>query len=200
MSIKRFSNASAMGTGGKSHKLWDQTTFQSGMFALATVSLTSTASTITFSGIPSTYTHLQLRAILRDTAAQSGSQDQIWFNNDTSNLYNDHQLYGTGSATGAAGATGSRAAIFGIDRIPAANDTASVFGAFIIDVLDYANTNKYKTIRSLTGYDANGSGQAKLASGLYMSTNAINRIDLTPQSGGSFAINSSFALYGIKSA
>jgi len=166
--------------------------------SIATTTLSSNTSTITFSSIPSTYTHLQLRAILRDTSAANGSQDQIWFNNDTTNLYNDHQLYGTGSATGASGATGSRAAIYGIDRISSGNDTASVFGAFIIDILDYANTNKYKTVRSLAGYDANGSGQAKLASGLYMSTNAINRIDMTCQSGSPFATYSSFALYGIK--
>jgi hypothetical protein len=65
--------------------------------------------------------------------------------------------------------------------------------------LDYTNTNKNKTARSLWGYDANGSGYVGLYSGLWRNTSAINRIDYVPAS-GTFPQYSSFALYGIKGA
>jgi hypothetical protein len=72
---------------------------------------------------------------------------------------------------------------------------ASIFGAGIVDILDYANTNKYKTLRALAGVDFNGSGRVGLTSGLWQSTSAINAITLE---GSSFVQYSSFALYGIK--
>ena len=68
--------------------------------------------------------------------------------------------------------------------------------AFVLDILDYQNTNKYKTTRSLEGWDANGSGVISLISGLWMGTSAVNIITL---SGGNLtATDGSIALYGIK--
>ncbi|NCU72421.1 MAG: hypothetical protein EBY66_05360 [Candidatus Fonsibacter lacus] len=78
--------------------------------------------------------------------------------------------------------------------------SASVFGTTVVDILDYANTNKYKTFRSLMGIDNNGSGSIRLRSGLWMSTSAITAIKMTPSTSGSFQQYSSFALYGIASA
>ena len=78
------------------------------------------------------------------------------------------------------------------------NSSASTFGTFIVDILDYKDTNKYKTIRGLAGTDNNGSGSVYFSSGLWMSTSAITRIDLAPNAGTLFNQNSSFALYGIK--
>ena len=74
-------------------------------------------------------------------------------------------------------------------------DIDFIFGTFIVDILDYANTNKYKTMRALDGFDANGSGYAVLWSGNWRSTSAVSTITIT---GGTFAQYSSFALYGIK--
>jgi hypothetical protein len=65
--------------------------------------------------------------------------------------------------------------------------------------LDYTNTNKNKVYRTLGGFDANGSGEQGLFSGLWMSTSAITSIDLITNS-GSWTSSSSFALYGIKGA
>jgi hypothetical protein len=70
-----------------------------------------------------------------------------------------------------------------------------MFGALVIDILDYTNTNKNTTIRSLGGYDANGSGYLQLESMLWNNTAAINQIVLGT---GGWAQYSSFALYGIK--
>jgi hypothetical protein len=66
-----------------------------------------------------------------------------------------------------------------------------------MDILDYANTNKYKTTRTLIGRDRNGAGIMLFHSGLYQSTNAITSLKFFPST-GNFAQYTQFALYGIK--
>jgi hypothetical protein len=155
------------------------------------------ASSITFSSIPSTYTHLQLRMLARCAGGTSGGTfAQLNFNSDTGSNYAYHLLQGNGSSTAAFGTGNQTIAIS--ERFPLASDgSSSVFGTSIVDILDYVNTSKYKTVRSLGGFDANGSGFVNLDSDLWMNTSAINRIDLTMY-GGNFAQYSSFALYGVK--
>lgn len=148
------------------------------------------AASVTFSSIPSTYTHLQIRALARYTSA-GNTQYPIRFNSDSGANYSDHNLRGNGTSA-TAGADISQSSIF-VDRIPSTSETASVFGGLIVDVLDYANTNKYKTIRTFGGYDNNGSGTISLCSGLWQSTSAINTILFNL----GVAQYSSFALYGI---
>ena len=75
--------------------------------------------------------------------------------------------------------------------------SASVMSAHLIDILDYANTNKNKVYRTLGGFDANSSGEQGLFSGLWMSTLAITTIDLIAGA-GNWTTDSRFALYGIK--
>ena len=67
------------------------------------------------------------------------------------------------------------------------------------DILDYSLTNKYKTVRTLSGYDSNGSGQIRLYSGMLSSTtDAITTLRIQDQSGSGYAQYSHFALYGVK--
>ena len=87
----------------------------------------------------------------------------------------------------------------GLGFDPQASATANAFGVTIIDILDYANTNKYKTFRSLVGSDTNDTnGAVGLASGSWRSTSAITSITLSNNVSGNLAQYSSFALYGIK--
>jgi hypothetical protein len=158
------------------------------------------AATASFTSIPSTYKHLQIRAFLKSTySAGSGTHD-LWlrFNSDTGSNYAYHVLYGDGaSAVALAGA--SQTKIVMPNSIPRQPDT-SVFGGYVIDILDYANTSKNKTVRTLTGANNNSTATAyriALDSGLWTSTSAITQIDFLPES-DSFAQYSSFALYGIK--
>lgn len=169
--------------------------------SIATVTVGSGGSaSISFTSIPATYTHLQIRAIIRGTASATNVDSIIRFNNDSTigNYYYYHQLYGDGSSATSNNANSDTTATL-YSFAPAANATASVFGGSVLDILDYSNTNKYKTTRSLHGYDNNGNGFIILRSGLWMQTSAINRIDLTPSS-NNFAQYSQFALYGIKGA
>lgn len=150
------------------------------------------SSTITFSSIPGTYKHLQLRALARSgTTGESGA---ITFNGDTAANYTRHYLYGNG-ATAASGA-GTSANNIDIIYINSSATTANVFATNILDVLDYADTNKYKTVRLLAGADYNGSGNVGLYSGFWRSTSAITSITISPSS--SVAQYSVFELYGIR--
>jgi hypothetical protein len=86
-----------------------------------------------------------------------------------------------------------------IQRVASDNLSANIFSGFVIDILDYANTNKYKTIRYLSGYDANGSGRVGLGSGSWRSTSAVTSITLQGlEYSSNYKQYSSFALYGIK--
>jgi hypothetical protein len=164
--------------------------------ATVTVGVGGTSS-ITFSSIPSTFQHLQIRGIARSDRASSGSYIKIQFNSDTANNYANHGLFGSGSSAGAYAVTTTDHA--GEAYITAASDTASAFGASIWDVLDYANVSKNKTVRALTGADVNGTnGQFRFSSGVWMSTSGITSVTLVDGNGANFIANTSFALYGIK--
>jgi hypothetical protein len=165
--------------------------------SIATVTVGSGgASSITFSSIPSTYTHLQLRGISRGGYAESDDTIYATFNGDTAANYSFHNLLGNNSAGANAGTSQSN---IQIARIAEASLTSNDFATAVIDILDYTNTNKYKTTRSLSGWDGNGSGDIRLISGNWRSTSAITSITLTPGS-GSFLQYTQFALYGIKGA
>jgi hypothetical protein len=147
-------------------------------------------STITFSSIPSTYQHLQLRAFTANASSITGIKAR--FNSDTGTNYIYHLLYGTG-ATAAASASGSTSSLQ-----PGFTSSTTAPSVFIMDILDYANTNKYKTTRSLDGGDANGSGDVVLYSGLWLNTAAVSTITLFLQDSSNFAQYTNYALYGIK--
>jgi len=156
------------------------------------------SSSITFSSIPSTYQHLQIRGIVRnDASGTGGAEATLRFNGSTSNYVTLHQLYGSGSAAGASADLTQPSVSYPIYN-PKSGETANTFSGFVMDVLDYANTNKNKTVRTLSGWDANGSGFVILRSNLWMDTTAISSITIGMESTYKLAQYSSFALYGIK--
>lgn len=150
------------------------------------------SSSITFSSIPATYKHLQLRHLARNSGNNISARTT--FNSDSSSVYTIHELYGDGSSAFAAAQTGIAYYPTGL---VGPNSSSGVFGVSVTDILDYADTNKFKTARTLTGYDGNGSGYVELTSGVWRSTSAITSITIVPNA-GSFVQYSHFALYGIK--
>jgi hypothetical protein len=156
---------------------------------------TNGITSVTFNSIPSTFTHLQLRCISK--SPNGGPALVIQYNGDTTVNYKSHYLEGSGtSAYSGVGGTNTYGYI-GYPTPGPAN--SSMFAATVVDILDYANTNKYKTTKSLTGYDTNNTvnGYVDVFSNLWMSTSAITSITLSIQN-EPFVINSQFALYGIK--
>lgn len=153
------------------------------------------ASSVSFTNIPGTYSHLQIRGIFRATS--SGTTPLIRLNSDTGSNYAWHRLQGNGTAASAQGYSSQTNVQFLASLgLPSATST---FGAVIIDILDYANTNKFKTLRILDGADLNGSGNIELTSGLWQSTSAMTAFSIACDV-NSFAQYSQFALYAVKAA
>lgn len=159
--------------------------------SIATVLVTSGAgqSAVSFTSIPSTFKHLQVRMYVR---SGSGAYGDLRYNSDnTSTNYYAHGLIGNGAAASAVAYANAAYSPW-----TATTNSASPL-VEILDILDYANVNKYKVSRSLSGFDNNGNGNIELTSNLWKNTNAINRIDFTAAA-SVFNQYSSFALYGIK--
>jgi hypothetical protein len=167
------------------------------MYPIATATATAGQSSILFTGIPQTFTHLQLRFVARSNNNGTGSSvTYLLPNNDFTLIYFTNYMYGDGATftasfnntqqignfTGAAGSTA----------------TANTFGAGIYDILDYANANKKRVIRSTAGYDANGSGRVCNNVVLYNSTAAITSIGLYTE--GTLAAGTRADLYGISTS
>lgn len=165
------------------------------MYPIASQTLTTSSSGITFSSIPSNFTHLQLRIFVAD----SGSADITFnFNGDSSGNYVQHNLYGDGSsASSYFYGAGSTYITFAFPYQGLASSTS--FASIVMDILDYANTNKYKTTRSIGGIDRNGTGFVATESGLWRSNAAITSIAIAPTT-GTFTQYSTFQLYGITTA
>lgn len=167
--------------------------------SIATVTVGSGGATdVTFSSIPSTYKHLQIRVMAKNSYTSANGVYNMYtvLNADTGSNYARHLLQGDGSSVTAVASTTQTKAYTGLF----ASGSTTSFAVAVIDILDYANTNKYKTIRSLTGADFNGSGEVWFQSSLWQNTNAINSIKFTSESGYNVGQYSSFALYGIKGA
>jgi hypothetical protein len=155
--------------------------------SIATVSVGAgnTQATLSFTSIPSTYKHLQIRLVSILSANES---PQIFFNNDTTSTnYNNHVLRGSGSS--------AAANYYNAAYIYELNNSISL-GVF--DILDYTDTNKNTTVRGLAGYDNNGSGSIYLQSNLWRNTAAVTRIDLTCSGVKTWNGYTQAALYGIK--
>jgi len=170
--------------------------------SIASFTADGTAATYTFTSIPATYKHLQIRSIGRHAAAISGSTTTfLRFNSDTSGSYDYHFLRGDGSAVQAYGyANNSSTEIY--NSLIYNSSTASAYGAAIIDIHDYSSTTKNKTVRYFSGSDANTAStsfQVVIGSSLWRNTAAISSIQIYT-GGANFVSGSTFSLYGIKGA
>lgn len=158
---------------------------------IATTTLSSAQTTVTFSSISSAYTDLRITVV--STAASSGNFG-FRFNNDTGTNYSRTMLRGNGTAASSGYSTD-------IDYLQLTNgSTIGTTPSFnTIDIFSYAGSTN-KTLLYTQSADYNGSGNVTAQVGLWRSTSAINRIDFFAQSGVDFAAGSRFTLYGIKAA
>jgi len=149
--------------------------------------------------IPQTYKHLQIRLIGRGGQSAITSGVYVQVNGDaTAADYKSHYLQSNNISTPVSGVSnGTTSGFADAGPIAGANATSGVFGAIIIDALDYTNTSKNKTLRTLGGVDNNGTGYVTFTSGLWISTAAITSITLNSAT-GNFAQYSTFSLYGVK--
>jgi len=164
---------------------------------ISTTVLGSSAAAITFSSLDtlaSAYKHLQIRAASRSDVASAYVDTRVKINGDTTSAnYSTHELYGTGS-TVASGGAGSYYPP-GIAYSAGSSAGSNIFSGFVIDILDFSNTSKRKTLRSLSGIVASSS-LIDLRSVGWFSTAAITSIELNTTS--NFITGSRFSLYGLK--
>lgn len=178
---------------GSNSSRGNRTTTYNNYSSIATVPVTSSVSTITFNNIPQNYKNLQIRYIAR----MEGTGDQIrcQFNLDTSASYSRSEFSGNGtSAYGANSINVGSIDILGFAT--GSQHTANIFGIGIVDIIGYNNVSTFKSTKSVTGYDVNGSGLSSIFGGNWRSFSPISTITLFCQS-GNFAPNSHIALYGI---
>lgn len=167
--------------------------------SIATATGTGSSGTITFSSIPSTFKHLQIRGIGRTDGGNVNGL--LRFNSDSGTNYAYHILYGDGSAAGAQGFASDTSINFA--RTAVSTSTADVLGGTVVDILDYGSTTKNKTVRAFFGFDMNTASttyQVRIGSGLWMNTNAITSISLIAGGSANWTTQTTFALYGIKEA
>jgi hypothetical protein len=168
---------------------------------IATTLVTSDTTAVTFSSIPGTYKHLQIRMTSRTNEGGATSSDSglIEFNGDTTNgNYAGHYIQGSGSVN-----VGTNSFKIGSLRTLATSlNTGSAFAAHIIDIPDYVVTTKNKTARIFSGQLNTTYSAISMAmtSHLWINTAAITSISLKPASGASWTSGSRFTLYGIKGA
>jgi hypothetical protein len=195
MAISRFATSSVAQGLPKYQKLWDGTTVYSdtAFESIATVAVGSGGvSSISFTSIPITYKHLQLRMLLKADATTNGTPALV-YNSDTSSTYTYHHLKSDGSSATSYSPGGSYGGTWYING----GQNSNGFGAYITDILDYSSVTKNKTIRTLAGFDNNGSGSIFLVSHAYQNANTpITSLTLTLQSGNASQY-SHIALYGI---
>jgi hypothetical protein len=169
--------------------------------SIATAVGTGSNTTITFSSIPSTFKHLQVRMLAKDTYNGGGAlvrYTPLVINGDTGANYTRHNINGDGSAVTVQGfANTSRIEQIGC-VVDSGTGATNTFGVGIVDILDYSNTTKYKTVRAFGGGDINAAGGfVRLQSGLWQSTSAITSLTFNAVL-NFFTSTTTFSLYGIK--
>lgn len=160
------------------------------MIPISTVTVGSGGvSSISFTGIPQTYTDLAIKVSFRNTA--DNANWQLSFNGVTTNL-SDRAVGGNGAA---ANSYSDATLIYGF--ICRSTNTANTFSNSDIYIPNYAGS-AYKSISmdSVTENNAT-TAFAYLTAGLWSNTSAITSVVMTPTS-GTFAQYSTATLYGIR--
>ena len=155
--------------------------------AIATQTLGSTASSVTFSSIPSTYTDLVL--VINSTGSGT-SYMKVRCNGNTNNsYYSTTILEGDGSA--ASSLRYSNSVYSGM-----IGTVTSTIGNQIVQFMNYSNTTTYKTFLSRD----NSSIRTRANVNLFQSTSAISSFEITVPDAPNFSSGSTFTLYGIKNS
>jgi len=148
---------------------------------LATVTLGSSAASVTFSSIPATYRDL-IFVLSGVVSAGAGEVIRVNFNGDTtSGNYSAVFANGDGSNT----ASGTEARRFGLMYASRSQTVASF--------MDYSATDKHKTYLSRTGGASNA---FEMIAGRWANTAAITSFRVFPDANG-FASGSTLSLYGV---
>jgi hypothetical protein len=163
------------------------------MTLISAQTLSSSATTVTFSSIPQTYTDLQIFISSRLTS--SAASDVILKFNGSSTGYAQKYIIGTGSSV----VSGSQAyAQIGV--APGTSQTANTFGSNNTYIPNYTGS-QYKSFSSDDVYENNATQAYQSTwANLWSNTAAITSIEVSTAPTYNYATNSTFYLYGIKNS
>lgn len=161
--------------------------------------LGSSATSVTFSSIPSTYTDLMVLVSARNSRAQAPDNLSWTYNGVTSAVYSDNWMTGNGTGAGAGSNTNNNYN-YAPNVIDANTATSNTFGSVEIYIGNYLSS-LYKAVSS-TGAQENNQTQAYMAATAHLwgTFNSINSLTFSSPSGASLVSGSSFYLYGIKNS
>lgn len=149
---------------------------------IATNTLSSSQSSITFSSISGSYTDI---VVIIDGVSSAGGELRFQFNGSGTG-YSFTQLYGAGGSAGSSRDSGRSTGRIG--------STRTTRNTTIGHIMNYSNTTTYKTVISRDG-TSDVITQAFV--NLWQNTAAITSIVFTPET-GTFSSGTVFTLYGIK--
>jgi len=158
---------------------------------IATQTLGSAATTVTFSSIPGTYTDLRIVAVSQSSTSNGA---RIKFNSDSGTNYSYTYLRGDGTNATSSNSSNDSNPYFWIPL-----EGSSRYSFNTIDIFSYAGST-YKTSLVSDNGDNNGAGSVWRMVSLWRNTSAITSIDLSTVSSSDFLTGSTFTLYGVKSA
>jgi hypothetical protein len=168
--------------------------------SIASTTLGSAQSSVTFNNVSQDYTHLRLHVW---SATNDGNSRALmmYFNNDQSVSYTAHAYYqynGTVAATNTINAQACQL-FAGNSGLQGLGFTSNYWGAIIIDIYDYKNTTKNKTLTAWGGHTGDGTyGVFGYGGSSFSKTDAITRLDISPTYATQFRAGSTICLYGIK--
>jgi hypothetical protein len=125
--------------------------------SIATASGDGTATSVLFTNIPQNYKNLQIRYQARTIRSQTGEGWYIRFNGDSGSNYYGHYVYATESASGTSFGTNGAGTTADLPSIPGSLVAANMPGVGIVDINNYAATTQFKTVKSIGGFNNNGS-------------------------------------------
>ena len=200
MAVSRLSQTSLQNAFQKYNNVWDGRSAVGSMDSLGSVAVTSATSAITFTNIPQNYTNLEIRIVGKSTRANSsGSTVFTTVNSDTTatNYRGQYVVATHGSSTVTSGPLAQDAGYYLYTGLAQGANATNQVTANITTIFDYANTNKYKTSRTILGEDNNTTGYSGVYQCLWMNTAAITSLSFIILS-YTWAIGSKISLYGIK--
>jgi hypothetical protein len=161
--------------------------------------LASSAASYTFTAIPSTFTDLVLRCSVRTTASGGNDLLQINFNGDSPSSGNKYSQTFLNTPSGSANSDrNSNQPIWYSVKIPANSSTSNTFSSTEMYVPSYTvSQNKPMSIFDVWEQNSTLDADISAHATLWRDTTAVSSIALSPYLTGSFAIGSSFYLYGI---
>jgi hypothetical protein len=160
---------------------------------IATQTLASAATSITFSSIAATYT--DLRIVLVMSGSSTARNPRFYFNTDTATNYSYLSVYGNGTAAGSFATANDNRILFQQNSAP----STTIPSLFTADIFSYAGSTN-KTVLCSGSTDSNGAGSTERLVGLWRSTAAITQIVVDFASATTFSIGTTATLYGIKAA